>query len=267
MSDATVGELGIGLPGETPPGTVARVAALAEELGFASFWLNDTPRGDSLAGLHTAAGATRRIRLASGVIPIDRRSGAEIADDVRRLELPDERLVIGIGSGGLSRPLAAVAKEAAELQSTVRARVVIGALGPRMRLLGATESDGVLLNWLTPPIAADTAREIRDAAAAAGRDGRTILYLRTAIDPDAQVALEQQTALYDRIPAYASNFAALGISAIDATISPRDDFSSRLGEYRRSVDEVVLRVVTADASEASYLDFVKRAAEMARPVA
>ncbi|WP_345800510.1 LLM class flavin-dependent oxidoreductase [Microbacterium sp. AZCO] len=264
MSDATRGDLGIGLPGETPAATVERVAALAEELGFASFWLNDTPRGDSLAGLRAAADSTRRIRLASGVIPIDRRSAAQIIGDVRDLDLPEGRLVVGIGSGGLARPLAAVAEAADALQSALEAGIVIGALGPRMRRLGATGSDGVLLNWLTAPIAAETADEIHRAAGDAGRDGRAILYLRTAIEPDAREALAQQAALYGSIPSYAKNFAALGISALDAAIGPDDDVSGRLGEYLTSVDEVVLRVITADASERSYLDFVKRAADLAR---
>lgn len=258
-----LGEVGIGLPGDTQPGTVAKVAALAEQLGLGSFWLNDTPSGDSLAGLRAAADATASLRLASGVIPLDRRTGAEVADDIRRLGLPQERLVVGLGAGGLAKPLATVREGVAKLSAAVEASVVVGALGPRMRRLAATASDGVLLNWLTPAIAASTRDEVRGQAVEAGRPGRTALYVRTALDADARAALEQQAGMYARIPAYARNFEALGVSAIDTTITPDDDVAERLAAYRSAVDDVVIRVITADSSERSYLDFVRRLAGFA----
>lgn len=257
----TSGDLGVGLPGDTPLAVVARVAALAEELGFASFWLNDTPAEDSLAGLGAAASTTERVRLGSGVIPLDRRPAAQIADDVRSRGLPEGRLVVGLGAGGLPRPVPIVSRETAALRSAVEASVIIGALGPRMRRLAATESDGVLLNWLTPSTAAEAAQAFHREASLAGRPGRTILYVRTAIDTDALPALEQQVALYGRIGAYAKNFDALGIAPADAAIAPSDDLSTRLGEYRAAVDEVVVRILTADTTERSYLDFVRRLAD------
>jgi alkanesulfonate monooxygenase SsuD/methylene tetrahydromethanopterin reductase-like flavin-dependent oxidoreductase (luciferase family) len=257
------GTVGIGLPGDTPHRTVAKVAALAEQRGLASFWLNDTPRGDSLEGLLAAAEATRSLRLGSGVIPLDRRASAGIADDIHRLALPQERLVIGLGAGGLEKPLATVREGAAALSASVEASVVIGALGPRMRRLAATASDGVLHNWLTPEIAAATRDEIHREAAGAGRTGRTALYVRTALDRDAAEALREQAAMYDRIPAYARNFDELGVSAIDTAIRPDDPIAGRLGAYRAAVDEVVVRAITADSSEAGYLDFVRRLADLA----
>jgi len=256
-----LGEVGIGLPGETPHSTVAKVAALAEERGLRSFWLNDTPRGDSLAGLSAAADATRSLRLGSGVIPLDRRGVADVARDIRRRGLPEERLVVGLGAGGLARPLATVREGAAALSAAVEASVIIGALGPRMRHLAATASDGVLLNWLTPAIAATTRDDIHRQADGAGRLGHTALYVRTALDADAGGVLREQAALYGRIPAYARNFEALGVSAIDTAIGPADPIAGRLGAYRAAVDEVVIRVLTADSSERSYLDFVRRLAD------
>lgn len=257
------GVLGIGLPGDTPPRTVERVAALAEERGLASFWLNDTPRGDSLAGLAAAAGATGALRLGSGVIPLDRRTATEIADSVARLRLPQDRLVIGVGAGGLTRPVPTMAGGIAQLSAAVEASVVVGALGPRMRRLAATASDGVLLNWLTPSIAASTAAGFRREASSAGRRGHTALYVRTAIDASARPSLQQQAALYAGIPAYARNFEALGITPLDAAIGPDDPVEERLSAYRAAVDEVVVRVLTADSSERSYLDVVRRLADLA----
>lgn len=262
-AEARPGTVGIGLPGDTPHGTVAKVATLAEQRGLGSFWLNDTPRGDSLEGLRAAADATASLRLGSGVIPLDRRASSAIADDIRRLGLPQERLVVGLGAGGLDKPLATVREGVATLRASVEASVVIGALGPRMRRLAATASDGVLLNWLTPGIAAETRDEIHREATRAGRPGRTALYVRTALDVDAAEALREQAAMYDRIPAYARNFEELGVSAIDTAIRPHDDVAARLAAYRAAVDEVVVRVITADSSERSSLDFVRRLADLA----
>src|SRR5262245_49481107 len=91
---------GFGVAGALDPALIGAVAAAAEAQGYDSFWVNDTPGADSLERLATAAGQTSRIRLGTGVIPLDRRPAAEIIARVRELKLPTERLIVGIGSGG-----------------------------------------------------------------------------------------------------------------------------------------------------------------------
>jgi alkanesulfonate monooxygenase SsuD/methylene tetrahydromethanopterin reductase-like flavin-dependent oxidoreductase (luciferase family) len=254
-------ELGLGIPGETALDVVAAVAARAEALGYGSFWLNDTPGADSLVGLQAAAHATSRIRLGVGVLPLDRRPADVIAADVDMLGLPQHRLVIGVGAGGLRRALQPVAAAVTLLRERTAASVVVGALGPRMRRLAAEHADGTLLNWLPPREAAAATAELRDAAAG---PSRISLYVRTAIDEAATPALDEQVALYARIPAYARAFAEWGIDPADAAIGPAGFEGDRLDAYRDAVDELVIRALPAATTAAGYVDFATRVADRYR---
>jgi alkanesulfonate monooxygenase SsuD/methylene tetrahydromethanopterin reductase-like flavin-dependent oxidoreductase (luciferase family) len=245
--------ISIGLPGATAHGTLRQLAPQIEAAGFRGLWLNDTPDGDSLAGLEIAAIATTRLALATGVIPLDRRPANEIAG--RLAGLPADRLTIGIGSGGPTHALARVA-EAIEILRPL-APVLVGALGPKMRRLGAQHSDGVLLNWLTPATATAAVDDMRRDAA--GRQVRAALYVRTIVAPEALPALAAEAAGYQSSGSYAANFERLGIRAIDAIVdgSAPGALAGRVREYLESVDELVLRVVTGSTTLASYLRFIE----------
>lgn len=245
----------LGVAGALGPGILGPLAAVVERAGLHTLWLNDTADGDSLAGLAAAAEQTSTLVLATGVVPVDRRPAAEIADAVRTLSLPAERLVLGIGSGGRrAGALDAVRSAARFLRDDTGARVMIGALGPRMRRLAAEESDGVLLNWLTPGAAGEQASALHGR-----RPGTHVaLYARTALDPDALAARDEQARLYAGIPAYAANFSRLGFDATD-TLLPRGDEPLREGvaAYVRAVDEIVLRAITARPTLDDNVRFVE----------
>ena len=170
------GVVSLGVAASIGPELAALLAPAAERAGFHALWVNDTPGADALAVLAAAARTTERLTLATGVLPIDRRSAAEIALQVAARGLPQDRLVLGIGSGRTaSGALRLVADAAAELRSAVTATVVVGALGPRMRALAVEESDGVLLSWLTPAVARDQAA----VAHASAPHAHVALYIRT----------------------------------------------------------------------------------------
>jgi alkanesulfonate monooxygenase SsuD/methylene tetrahydromethanopterin reductase-like flavin-dependent oxidoreductase (luciferase family) len=141
--------------------------------------------------------------------------------------------------------------------------IVVGALGPKMRNLGATIADGVLLSWLTPAFAEQAMAELHRDSAAAGREARGSLYVRAAVDAGALPLLRTEAGRYESYPMYAANFRRLGVGAADATIDGTDQrrLRERLGEYSAVVDEVVLRVIALDASIDSHLRFVDVAAE------
>lgn len=244
--------LSIGVAAAVGPAIAARLAPVVEAAGFHALWVNDTPGHDALEVLAAAAGTTERLTLATGVLPMDRRTPSEVLGRIEDLELPTDRLVLGIGSGaGASGALARVTDAAAALRSGTSARVVVGALGPKMRRAGAEASDGLLLSWLTPEVAATQAAEAR--AIAPGT--HVALYVRAAVDPRAEAALDAETRRYAGYPAYAANFARLGIDAAETTIGPGDP-EARLSAYRGAVDEVVLRAITADDSAEAYERFV-----------
>lgn len=247
--------LSIGIAAAAGAEVGARVAAAAEAAGLHALWVNDTPGHDALAVLAAAAGATERLVLATGVLPIDRRTPDDIL--ARAAGLPADRLVLGIGSGQLRHgAVDRVTDAATALRAGTEARVVVGALGPRMRRTGAEASDGLLLSWLTPEIAADQARHAHELA----RTAHVALYVRTAADPDAIPALDEEAQRYAGYPAYAANFARLGVQAAETLIRPAA-LRDRIAAYRAAADEVVLRAITASGSLDEHLRFIDAVAE------
>lgn len=240
----------IGLPGTTGHDALRALAPRLERLGFDGLWLNDVPGGDSLAGLRAVAEVTERLRLATGVIPLDRRP-------VERLDLtglPAERTTIGIGSGGARRPLDVVAGGIAELRSRTDAAIAVGALGPKMRRLAARQADAVVLNWLTPTAAARAMSDLRRDAGDRADAVRGVLCVRTITDGAARAALQREADRYGSFASYAANFARLGVRPIDATI----DRGATLAAYD-VVDEVVLRAITEGGTLAELERFADEA--------
>ena len=78
----------IGIAASLGPEVAAEVARAVEAAGFHALWVNDTPGADSLAVLDAAARATTRLSLAVGVLPVDRRPPAHIAEQIERQGLP-----------------------------------------------------------------------------------------------------------------------------------------------------------------------------------
>ncbi len=261
MTDDAVSGLArvsIGVAGALGPDAIAQVARAAEEAGFRGLWVNDTPGGDALEGLAAAAAVTERIVLATGVIPLDRRSAAEIVADVERWGLPPERLVLGVGSGGArTGALALVGEGVRWLRERTAARILVGALGPRMRQLAAGGADGLLLSWLTPAVAAAHATEARAIAA----DTHVALYARTSVDDEGRVRRDAEADRYGTYPAYAANFSRLGIGPRE-TVLPLPGASLAVGaaRYLAAVDELVLRAIPARDEPAAYGEFVRAAA-------
>ncbi len=248
------GALSVGIAAAAGTEVAEAIAPALERGGFRALWVNDTPAADALELLAAAARVTENLVLAVGVIPVDRRSADEILARVEALRLPADRLVLGIGAGSTKAgALERVRDAAATLRAATPAQVVVGALGPRMRRLGAEESDGLVLSWLTPGLAAEQSA----AAHASDRDAHVALYVRTATDAAAVPRLTAEAARYSSYPAYAAHFARLGISADETLIAPTDG-RDRIEAYRSAADEVVLRAITAGDDPRDYLGFVHR---------
>jgi hypothetical protein len=135
-----------------------------------------------------------------------------------------------------------------------------------MRHLAAEQADGVLLNWVTPGVAAAQAEEQR--ATAGARATRVVTYARTIVEEAARARLEAEVGGYAAAPKYAANFARLGIDPF-ATVLPQpgdDGIRSGAAAYTAAVDELVLRVITPTDDVPAYLDFVRLAADAVRPL-
>ncbi len=254
---------GFGVAASIENDFIAPLALAAEQAGFSTFWVNDVDGKSGLEQLARAQEVTSTIRLGVGVMPIDRWTTDLIISEVERLELDPARLYLGIGAGALhTGSLEAVRSAILDLKSRITARVLVGALGPKMVALSGELADGPVLSWLTPSSAVDLAGIARDAAKAAGRpEPAVIMYMRTAVAEAATLRLEEESARYDGYPAYARHFARMGVKAIDTTaFGDRAAIEATYGKYDPAIDEVVCRAITATESLDAYLEILHEAA-------
>ena len=245
-------EQGFALFAGTAPEIVRASAREAEGLGYSSFWVNHPGATDGLAALAHAAGETGRLELGIGVIPLHTRGPESIVQGVRAHALPLDRLLLGVGSPN-PEALKRVRDGIAALRSQLATRLIVAALGPKMCHLAGEIADGVLLNWLTPEHARRSAELVRAGAAAAGRrPPRLFAYVRVALGAAAHDRLRQEADRYAAIPAYAANFARMGVKPAETAIAAEtpEAIAPALARWRGVVDEVVLRAITgADTVE------------------
>jgi alkanesulfonate monooxygenase SsuD/methylene tetrahydromethanopterin reductase-like flavin-dependent oxidoreductase (luciferase family) len=129
------------------------------------------------------------------------------------------------------------------------------------RLAGEV-ADGVLLNWLTPDHARRSADLVREGAAAAGRRVPAIYaYVRLAVGPAGRTRLEGEADRYAAIPAYAANFARMGVKPVETAIAVDrpDAIGPALARWAGAVDEVVLRAITGQDTVEETLALVRAA--------
>jgi alkanesulfonate monooxygenase SsuD/methylene tetrahydromethanopterin reductase-like flavin-dependent oxidoreductase (luciferase family) len=233
----------------TPGSLIPALAERVEESGYRSLWVNHPPGEDGIGCLAAMASATARITLGTAVVPVSAVPPDAILRRIDETGLPAERLRLGIGSGSGERPLERMTEAVAYLRERIPAEIVVGALGPRMRALGATLADGVLLNTVTPDLARAAAGEIRAQAKAASRPVPGVYVNVMAGVGPAQIAeLGESAAFLKQLPAYAAHFRRAGISPEQTSIAAGQpgELPRLLEPWRDTVDEVVLVPVRAD---------------------
>ena len=240
---------------------ITAAAREAESVGYTSFWVNHPGPVDGLASLAAAAGASRRVALGIGVIPLHTRGAQSIVDGVRMHGLPLDRLWLGVGSPN-PKSLDRVRDGVAALRKELRTNLVVAALGPKMCRLAGEIADGVLFNWLTPEHAKASAALVREGAQAAGRPvPRLFAYVRLAMGPGAAERVAKEGARYDSVPAYHANFERMGVKP-EATATVGDtpgEIARALARWDGVLDEIVLRALPADEGAESTLALVRAA--------
>jgi alkanesulfonate monooxygenase SsuD/methylene tetrahydromethanopterin reductase-like flavin-dependent oxidoreductase (luciferase family) len=177
-------------------------ARLADELGFDSVYTTHIAGRDSLTVLTAYAGATERIRLGTGVLPIFSRTPASTAQTAATIdEYSDGRMVIGLGvshkvtvenwfDAEITKPVTQMREYAGIVKAILRGEpapdgeffntnfafmgypprpdlpVYIAALSPNMLRLAGEIADGVML-WLCSP---EYIREVVVPEVAKGRE-------------------------------------------------------------------------------------------------
>ena len=252
---------GFALFAAAAPEIIRACAREAEVIGYSSVWVNHPGSTDGLAALGQAAEETRRVDLGIGVIPLHTRGPESIVQGVRANALPLERLLLGVGSpnpDALKRMRAGIA----ELRGRLSTRLIVAALGPKMCRLAGEVADGVLFNWLTPEYARRSADEVRAGAAAVKRQPPKIFaYVRVALGMAAHKRLHDEGARYGAIPAYAANFARMGLNPVETAIAAEKpaDVRTALAAWQGAVDEIVLRAITAQDTVEENVALVRAA--------
>lgn len=256
---------GFGIPATGDSQRARTVAAEVERLGYSSIWTNDVPQADGLWTAAQMAEATARLRVGVGVLPIDRRTPAEIAAGIEELQIPLDRLWLGIGAGRSVRPIGAVGAAVAELRELVGPdlRLGIAAMGRQMCRLAGRIADFVLFNWMIPEHIRWAVDQV-DTGAAGDLDTPPPLkfaYVRVAVGSGAAQRLAEEAAKYNSFPAYRRHFQAMGQPVASVGIATgADDVPAHLAPYDRVLDEGVARALPAADSVESTLAVARASA-------
>ena len=240
MPERTRQPLAVALRDPYPWSELAGLARAIEAAGYAALFLPEVGTRDTLVALAALAGETTTLRLGTGVVPLPSRSPGLLAIAAATVqERSNGRLILGLGTGpstpgALDRLRATIvalrssyAGGAGSVDDVpVRSplplpappELWVAALGPRATRLAGEVADGVLLNWCTPERVATAVTEVGDGARAAGRDPADVtvaVYVRAALAPGSIDGAREAAAAYGSYPAYARQFAAMGLDPSD----------------------------------------------------
>ncbi|GIH28623.1 hypothetical protein Aph01nite_69330 [Acrocarpospora phusangensis] len=179
---------------------IEKLAARAEDLGFSSFWVYDTPmlHGDPFAALSLCAKATSRIKLGVGVTSPALRSAPAAANHFASLNaLAPGRVICGIGTGNTARrTLGMLPTTMAELESFTASLQALCSGQPAEYREGNRTREIELLHVgpyvnTADPIEYAVAAFGLKAAAIAGRRGAGVISFGL-LDPGAWTALDKE---------------------------------------------------------------------------
>jgi probable F420-dependent oxidoreductase len=225
-----LGGTGLALPLNLllPVSGLVDVARQAEALGYDRVWAAEAGTNDAFALLTACAGATERIGLATGVVPIFTRTPSLMAASAATLQdVCDGRFTLGLGVSSPAvvtawnavawdRPVARIREYAglvAELLAGAKVSregglypvrgyqlmlhrpdpppsLVLGALGPTMLDVAGEVSASALLNFVGVPAVPEAIRRVRQGSARASRACRvaTAAFVRVCVTEDSAAA-------------------------------------------------------------------------------
>lgn len=167
------------------------VVRRAAELGYDSAW---TPSGADAAAFdrcirwHLAS----RLPVGISVVPASGAPPAFYAGQaLRAWEQTSGHFTLGVGSGRMRHAAAGMRAYLGELRGMLPPDLplYVAALGPLVLDVAGELADGVALNWSTPEQVAWSRGRVTATARKAGRAVPAVVeYIRTAVDPDADLA-------------------------------------------------------------------------------
>lgn len=241
---------GFGIDATTPVDVAQEVARRTEALGYDSFWVNGSPPREAIEIL-TAAAEVTTIPLGTGVIPLHRQPISDVIADVEELDLPTDRLWLGVGFGEPQNALAIMRDAVARIQDELNARAIMGAFGPNMTRLAGEISDGVLFTWWFRAAIEESRPLVKEGAGRISRQPPEIMsYIRCAILPDAKERLDEVAGGYDSSPRFRELFRRHGLTAWDTIVTgaERDDLLPGIEREEEVLDVSVIRAIVAETT-------------------
>ena len=246
-----IGPIGIATGVDSSPASLSAAAA-AEGLGYPTLWLS----GGALPGLQTIIDviqATNTLKVATGVLPVDRFTPEEVAATYVGLETDHPgRFVVGLGGAHGPRPLATLSRFLDQLDAVPVESRVLAALGPRMLKLARDRTSGAYPFLVTPKYTTE-ARKIL------GEDRLLAVQQLVVVETDADCArlIAREPGGLLRRPSGAANLARMGFSAdeignlddrlVDAVTAwgTPSKIAERIDEQREAgADHVAIKVLT-----------------------
>ena len=249
---------GFGIDATVSPDVAVEVAIRAEESGYASFWVNGSPPDAALDIIERVASSTR-MDLGVGVFPLTKIGAEDLVSEVRRRELPQNRLWLGVGSNRAPGALAEVRQAAETLRAELDGHVVTAAVGPKMTALAGQVADAVIFTWwITPEIERSRVLLERSAAAVDRSPPGVISYIRCALVPQASEAVAERAEVYGAIPRYREMFARNGITAAETVLTgtSRPELLPAIEREEAGLDIPVIRAIPASDTVAAISDLV-----------
>lgn len=249
---------GFGVDATVPAEVAAEVAVRTESAGYASFWVNGSPPQGALEIIERAAENTD-LDLGVGVFPLTSITVEELVSEVRRRDLPLDRLWLGVGSNRKPGALAEVRHATATLQSELGVRIVTAAVGPKMTELAGEIADAVVFTWWIAPEVTRSRALLEQGATAAGRDGPIVVsFIRCALLPQAAAAVAERADVYAAIPRYQEVFSRNGITAADTVVTGRSraELLQGIEAEEAVVDHPVIRAITPEANVEAFSELL-----------
>ena len=265
-----------------------RLVRLAADLGYESAWTNsgaDAGAFDRCLRWHDASG----LPVGISAVPASGRPAPFYAQHAQHLwDATNGRFTLVVGSGLLPRPAQAMRPYLTDLRQRLPAAMplYVAALGPLMLGVAGELADGVALNWCTAEWIEWSRQTLVTAALTAGRPvPRVVEYVRTAVDPDAELARGRVAAAALRyalgMPAYRSHFERMGFAQelrrIEASDGPPNPaFVSAIGaagvpgqtrqQFVRLATGLDLPIVRILVARPGDLESARRVLEECRPI-
>ena len=253
---------GFGIDASVPTDVATQVAIRAEAAGYGSFWVNGSPHEGALDILEAAAMSTG-MDLGVGVFNLMKLSAPEIVDEIKRRDLPEDRLWLGMGSPRRPGALAEVREAVQLLGEETEVRSTTAAVGPKMTALAGEISDAVIFTWFIDRDVERARPILVEAAAEANRSVPSVVsYIRCALLPQAAEGVAKRAEAYGAIPHYQAIFERNGMKAADTVVagSSREELIPAIEREASVLDHPIIRAIPGEDTVESIAELVEACA-------